>query len=456
MCLNGCDRSPAPEGEIDAVFLIVVDALRPDGLSCYGYTGHETPAIDRIAAAGVRFEQAHSVASWTVPSMGAMLTSRYPTQLGLIERPPRQNKRFEWREKRNQILYTLPPGVPTLASLLGDAGFHSVAFINQPFINVQDGFLQGFDQWCYTTGERTIEWHDPITPIPSIEFPPRTDLGRADALLVAEFSNWLEENAGNRPFVWLHLLKPHWPYTPLLRHVPDHLKKPGANVHPRLLYEAEIRETDELIQAVLDAIDTHVGLDRSLLIFTSDHGEEFGDHRMAEHGHSLHSEVVHVPLIIVGPSLPAGKKIESYVRTIDLLPTVLSIVNADPPTPPGIEGASLLPLVDGHRRDRVVYSEGMLYGSTERSLIADGYKLMFDAQELTPYRLFDIVADPLETTDIFARETRRVDQLREQLGKQHARLVDDYESLLGPAEVEVDPEIQRILRAMRALGYVSE
>jgi arylsulfatase A-like enzyme len=186
LVLNGCTRSSAPQPP-RAVFLIVVDTLRPDRLSCYGSKRYATPNIDRLAEAGVRFTRAQSVASWTVPSMGAMLTSRYPTQLGLVERPGPEGKRFEWREKRRQIKYTLPLNVRTLAEIMDEAGYYPAAFVNQPFINFKDGFLQGFAQWCYTTGENQLQWHDTSVPIPSIEFPAGTDLGRADRLLVEEF-----------------------------------------------------------------------------------------------------------------------------------------------------------------------------------------------------------------------------------------------------------------------------
>ncbi|MBI5710684.1 MAG: sulfatase [Candidatus Eisenbacteria bacterium] len=449
---GGCAR-PRKATPPAAIFLIVVDTLRPDHLSCYGGAGHPSPAIDRLAASGVRFERAQSVSSWTVPSMGAMLTSRYPTQLGLIEQPPEQGVRFDWREKRRQVRYTLPGGVPTLASLLDDAGYHPAAFVNQPFINAGDGFLHGFAEWCYTTGERTLEWHDFTRPMPTINFPAGTDLGTADSLLVAEFARWLAANADRRPFVWLHLLTPHWPYTPPDRYLPGHEPRP---TDPEPLYSAEVREADDLVAAALAAIDARVGLERSLVILTSDHGEEFLDHGMYEHGHSLHREIIHVPLILAGPSLPAGKTVGACVRTVDLLPTILALAGADVPGPAGIGGVSLLPFLRGRAKDLPVYSEGMLYGSTKRSLIDHGYKLMIDVQTTPPYRLFDVSRDPLETLDLAPQLPDRVARMRRALAVERARFVTDYAALVGPGAVKNDPETQRVLRAMRALGYVSD
>lgn len=445
----GCSRKPPT---IDAVFLIVVDTLRPDRLSCYGYDGHVTAATDRLAASGVRFENAQSPASWTLPAMGAMLTSRYPTQLGLVESPPAEPRVFAWREKRTQVAYTLPDGFPTLASLLDDAGFHPVAFVNQPFINAGDGFLSGFAEWCYTAGEDSIVWHDPRTPMPELSYPPGTDLAQADTLLVAEFARWLGVNSDRRPLIWMHLLRPHWPYTPLLHYLPDSVR--GGEVPAATAYGAEVREADDLVRDILAAIDARVGLERSLVILVSDHGEELGERGMGEHGHSLHREVVQVPLILAGPSLPRGTTVRGHVSTLDLLPTVLDLVGAA--APGGLEGRSLLPAIRKDKVSRAIYMEGMLYGSTKRALHQDGYKLLFDVQARPAYALYDLVADPLESRNLIDAQPARAAALRQQLLAHGARVIDDYASLVGRGDAAGSSETQRILRAMRTLGYVNE
>ena len=124
--------SPPPKG----VFLIVVDTLRPDRLSCYGYEKHSTPHIDQLATTGVRFTRAQSVASWTLPSMGAMLTSRYPTQLGLVEHPADGRLKFAWRTKRRQLNYRLGPEPATLAERMRAIGYQTAAFVDQPALSL--------------------------------------------------------------------------------------------------------------------------------------------------------------------------------------------------------------------------------------------------------------------------------------------------------------------------------
>jgi len=451
--IAGCAPAPRP-ARIDAVFMIVIDTLRPDVLSCYGYRGHETAAIDRLAASGVRFENAESPASWTVPSMGSIMTSRYPTQLGLVESPPPRDTMFEWHEKRAQVRYTIPDGVTTLASLLDDAGFHPVAFVNQPFLNVGQGFERGFAEWCYSTGEDSIRWHDTSTPIPNIEFPRGTDLATADPLLVAECVRWLHKNADRRPFVWIHLLRPHRPYTPLLKYLPENLRDPKLNVDPRILYAAEVREVDDMVSDLVAAIDSTVGLKRSLIIFVADHGEEFLDHGMRGHGHSLHREVIRVPLIFVGPSIPVGQTISTFATTLDLAPTVLELVGAGDKAPKSFEGRSLVGVIHGGKTNGPIFSEGMLYGGTKRSLIEDNWKLMFDTQAKPPYALFDIEHDPLEQTDIAAAQTERVTRMEQQLGKHTDQVVADLKASFHGTPFASSPETERILQAMRTLGYV--
>jgi arylsulfatase A-like enzyme len=453
---GGCARRQAPH-DVRGVFLIVVDTVRPDRLACYGVEGYTTPAIDGLAASGVRFENAQSPASWTLPAMGALLTSRYPTQLGLVERPPDSARTFGWREKRAQVRYTLPDGVTTLARRLDDAGYYPVAFVNQPFINAGSGFMQGFAAWCYPTGEDSIAWHDPTVPMPSLVYPPGADLGNADTPIVDAFGAWLAQNADRRPFAWVHLLRPHWPYNPLRDHLPPALQQaPPESVSALVRYEAEIREADDEVGALLQAIDAHVGLAHALVILVSDHGEEFFDHGMYEHGHSLHQEILHVPLILAGPGLAPGTTVVPRAGTIDLLPTVLDLVGRPDLTPATCEGRSLRALIDGHGSTDTVYSEGMLYGSTERSLIAGDDKLMFDAQGEPHYRLYDVSRDPLERHDIRATVPEQAARMERALTAHGARMVDDYAVLVGPKSATVDPETERILRAMRALGYVND
>jgi arylsulfatase A-like enzyme len=167
---------------------------------------------------------------------------------------------------------------------------------------------------------------------------------------------------------------------------------------------------------------------------------------MTEHGHSLHSEVVRVPLILAAPGVPAGASVETAVRTIDILPTLLDLVAGSGSSPETAEGSSLLPLVRGRDPDRPVFSEAMLYGSTERSLQAGRFKLMWDEQG-DRTSLFDVAADPGEENDLAAQETPRVERMTRDLREWNDRVGREV-----PAGAASDED--QALQALRALGYV--
>ena len=210
---------------------------------------------------------------------------------------------------------------------------------------------------------------------------------------------------------------------------------------------------------VLEAIDRRVGLDNALVVFTSDHGEEFGDHGMDDHGHSLHREIVHVPLIMSAPNLPAGRRVEQTVSLIDLYPTILSLCGMSNLATPDVEGTDMTPLVAGRGPDRVVFAEGMLYGSTERALQVGGFHLMWDEQG-DAYRLFRVSADPGETLDVSARFKREIDQLRTSLVDMHKFVLEDFRRR-ARGESAADSlatarERERVLRAMKSLGYINK
>jgi len=450
---SGCagPRAPRP----DVVFLIVVDTLRPDRLSCYGYSEITTSNIDMLAREGVRFEQAQSVASWTIPSMGSMLTSLYPTQLGLVEQKAPSGTRFEWQERREQNASSIPLWERTLAEVLQDEGFHTAAFVNQPGLITGEGFMQGFDDWYYPVTPDTIRRREPGERIALPEWPPL--LGQAavaDLALVRKFDEWLGEHTQEKLFVWLHLLTPHRPYNP-----PQGFELvPQDQATSSQKYDGELRFVDALMGHVLASIEKRVGWTRPLIVFTSDHGEALGEHGMFDHGHSLHREVIHVPLIMTAKALPAGRVVDPTVRTIDILPTILDLLDFGSLAPQDIRGSSLLPLIDGGNADLFVYSEAMLYGSTERSVIAGNYKLMYDEQD-DQYALYDTHTDRAEKRNVIGVHRPRAVKMQTLLSDLHGNLVGDYRQRRAGVEADStasQEEARRLLKAMRSLGYLNE
>jgi arylsulfatase A-like enzyme len=433
-------RATPPE----AVFLLVVDTLRSDRLSCYGCRTNETPHIDRLAEAGVRFERAHSVGSWTVPSMGAVMTSRYPTQLGLVEKAADPERKLTRRDKRIQLDQTIPFRAETLAEAMRDHGYRTAAFVNQPALFIGSGFRQGFEDWFYPVSAEEIKRYEPDERPPG-GIPFMNAAHRLDTELVEALVEWVKAHREEKLFVWLHLLTPHSPYSPPSRY----MSSPASPQSRAARYDGEIRSVDDMIGEIVSAIEKEVGLERSSIVLTSDHGEAFGEHGVNEHGNTLHREVVQVPLILVAPSLPAGRTVQEHVRTIDILPTILDLARVEPAEPSALEGVSLLPLIRGKGTELPVFSEGLLYGSTERSLITGGYKLMYDEQGEN-YSLYDLSWDANETIDLAERQPERAREMGAALTALHSRLLEEY---VGP---ETSPDEGQALEAMRALGYVDD
>lgn len=449
---SGCfRRKPVP----NAIFLIVVDTLRPDRLSCYGYEDHETPNIDRLAAAGTTFTQARSVASWTRPSMAAMLTSLYPSQLGLVESPALPGERFAWRDRRVQEKSTIPGYVQTLAEILRNAGFETAAFVNQPALNTRNGFERGFTDWYYPIGPGDIVALEPRGKHIQQNWGPTLKVAeRNDRLLAQEFERWLgQRDPRVQMFVWLHLLTPHLPYDPNPQFMPDPIAgRPPLSESDR--YDAEVRAVDDIVGGIVHSIENRVGMDRALIIFTADHGEAFGEHGMYEHGHTLHDEVIRVPLIVVSSSFDPGAREEDYASTIDLMPTILDVIQRPEIAPTAMQGTTIVPRIFAGEVPPDVYAEGMLYGSTERAVISDGYKLMFDEQERR-WTLFDVSADPNELTDMAQERPDRAQRMAKLLRDTYSRLVEDFRRFQSQGSAEehaIDPSDD--LDALRSLGYI--
>ena len=180
---------------------------------------------------------------------------------------------------------------------------------------------------------------------------------------------------------------------------------------------------------------------------------------MNEHGHSLHREVVHVPLLMRSRSLASGATIDTYVRTIDIMPTILALAGAGLPTPSDMMGTSLWPIIHGRAKHLPVYMEAMLYGSTERAILEDGFKLMYDRQG-DQYALYSVLTDPDELSDVAAEYPDRTDQLKRRLMSLHAQFKKDYDAR-GSAKkmtnsTDTEREQQETLDALRALGYVGD
>jgi arylsulfatase A-like enzyme len=381
--------------------IIGVDTLRRDHLGCYGYEVEASPHIDRLASRGVVFEDVVAQSPWTLPSFATVFTSLYPTQhnAGFLE--PGAGP------FGNRMRTAFPP----LAMILLKQGYSTGAIINAPALAPEFGVDRGFEFYDTT---------------------PRWDQRRADEVTEDALS-WIDMNKENPFFIFVHYFDPHLTYEPLAPYDtifdPDYAGKLGSVFgretyfgmqealavegdpvveadwnHIRALYDGEIAFTDRAVGELLEGLDERGLSENSLVVFLSDHGEEFFDHDGFEHGHTLYDELIKIPLIFSLPGIvPEGVRISQQVRLLDVLPTVLDLMGITWKT--HMEGSSLWSLMgnEGLVEDAKVallpqqfaYSESMLYGTEKKSVTAYPWKLIYDTVS-DEQMLFNLAQDPGE------------------------------------------------------------
>ncbi|UCH33869.1 MAG: sulfatase [Armatimonadota bacterium] len=331
-------QRPAPERFV----LIVLDSLRADRLGCYGNGGHLTPALDALAAQGVRFDDCWSVASWTIESNCGLFTGRYPSQTRAGDGMHLRSDAF------------------TLAEAFRVAGYATAAFSSHKWISPDYGFGRGFNTF------RVAHMDDDRI---------------ADACI-----RWIKKHRRDSYFVLLYFWAPHFPYKPEPANIPAALRArlaplpeftrngyivvsgenrlltivPKATGKPdeaslaeiaalRDLYELYVRDVDARVGRVLRSLN---GDDRCVVAVTADHGEEFLDHGFLWHQMTLYRELLHVPLLIRGPGL-ARAVVETPVSNLDITPTFLSLAGLAAPR--DLVGRPLLPA--SGIEQRLVFSE---------------------------------------------------------------------------------------------------
>ena len=346
------------------VALIFVDTLRPDHLGMYGYAERPTsPALDRWSEHAVVFEEARSVAPWTLPSARAALSGAQPEW---------------WFEER------------TLAERLGESGWRTEAFVTNAFLSQPFDMHRGWDRYRYTHLASTREVVD--AAMEALE-----DQQDRDLLLMLHLMephlpyeepwSYRWRFAGRRP-ASLRSLTRHW----LLEMSPDHEDRQAIEDYVRARYDANIRAMDDQIFRLLNAM----GPDATVVLF-SDHGEEFWEHDSFEHGHSFYDELLRVPLVIRSPHLPAGR-VHTPVSLLDLTPTVLDLAGL----PSGVrQGRSLVPLAWGDSSDEM---EGRPHGFGRPLYGPDGWGVVDEGRKW--YRRgrteswFDLALDPEELKEL--------------------------------------------------------
>ncbi|MBW2719908.1 MAG: sulfatase-like hydrolase/transferase [Deltaproteobacteria bacterium] len=292
---TACRRAPEPDtGKAPAsppnVLLITVDTLRADRLGCYGYEHAHTPHTDRLADEGVRIEHAIAPTPLTLPSHTSILTGLEPPAHSV----------------RGNGVFLVPDSVQTLAESLKAEGYQTQAFVSADVLHRRFKLNQGFDGYDDDIGSEAKD---------------RTRMQeRSGERTMDRVLHWLDvrtESASPSPFfLWVHLFDPHAPYEP-----PEADAKLSATP-----YDGEIASVDRQIGRLVKALEPNGVLDDTILVFTSDHGESLGEHREATHAVFIYESTQRVPLIFRYPrKLPAGRVYDGPARSVDIMPTILSL-----------------------------------------------------------------------------------------------------------------------------------
>ena len=398
--------------------LFVIDTLRADHLSCYGYFRNTSPNIDRIAEEGVLFKDAHATAIATGPGFTSIITGLSPI-----------HHRFYLTPWNLPNLIDFDDSIPTLPEIIQDEiqDCTTAAFDNLiNFASHMDQFVRGFEYYVNLTRTSKPIHHHVVG-------------GEINKRLIP----WLESHSNERFFLFVHYWDPHTPYNQpeeyrkVFSHKPGNLDDlvvktapagyeyvPGWGKVGEIwdpdpaqskvtidLYDGEIRYVDALVGEVMEALERLNIADRTAMIVTSDHGEQLGQHGMYGHG-MLHEAVIYIPLIIRCPNLlPEGKIIEGYVQQADIAPTILELMGLDEGKMPEMDGSSLIPVIEGGKGTREeIFVEDQEY----RAYMRGSWKYMrnyFNGKE----ELYEVRSDPMEVINLTEREGGRLKEMRSKL-----------------------------------------
>ncbi len=408
--------SPVKLEELN-IILFTIDTLRADHLECYGYDKVKTPQINRLANEGILFEHNIVQVPLTLPSHSSILTGTYPLYHGV-----RDNGGFYLDESHH-----------TLAESLKNKGYATGAFVAAFVLDSRWGLDQGFDYY-YDNFDLTKYKKVSLDSVQR----------RGDEVL-AEVYKWVENQAQQKFFAWIHLYDPHTPYDPPEPYKTEYRGRQFG------LYDGEIAYVDQLMGEFRDFMEEKNLFEKTLIIFTGDHGESLGEHKESAHGFFIYDSDIRVPLIIRFPEGKyAGHVVSNQVKSIDIMPTVLHLLDEE--IPESVQGKSLLSLIveDEAQDERSAYSETYWpryhYGWSELKSLRKGRYKFIDAPQP---ELYDILEDPGEVNNLVNKKASLGHEMKRDL----LALIEEYAAEgiedVGPRKIDNDSLVK-----LQALGYV--
>ncbi len=403
------------KGEKPNVLLITIDTLRADHLGCYGYDQIKTPHIDKLANEGILFQHAYTPVPITLPSHASILTGAYPPFHGV-----RNNGSFVLNEKSI-----------TIAQLLKNEGYQTAAVVGAYVLDSRFGLDKGFEFY----DDEIDHQKDSIDQL---------YVEREAEHVTQAAMKWLNQKGDAPFFLWVHYFDPHAMYVPPSPFMMEYTGRP---------YDGEIAYTDSQIGILLQYLHTEGELENTLVVLTADHGEGLGEHGEETHAIFLYDTTLHVPLIFYYPvAFPQSKKISFLVRTIDIAPSILNLLQFR--IPPSIQGETLTGLIfhpESVQGDTLTlycetYYPALNHGwSPLEGLRTDNWKYI---QAPTP-ELYHLSMDANEADNLYTSHSEDAERIFREFSGLKSRISEDgIQWAKGPP---LDPQEKQKLMS---LGYV--
>ncbi len=419
--LFGCRQADQPPN----VVLIVIDTLRADRLAAYGGDPKVAPFLNHLAQTGTVCTQAYSASSWTAPAMASMMTALHPLQHG-VETGFVASMRDK-AEEQTIALDRVPEDLETLAESLQQGGYRTFAVTDNRNICREMGFDQGFDRFhgMNYEGAKAVQ---------------------------SQVMEWESELRQEDPyFLYLHFMDPHRPY---VQHDPNYVPVGRLRDDQLAAYDSEVDYVDRTIQRLYETF----GWDQNtVVVVTSDHGEEFLEHGGWDHGRTLYQEVLAVPLFWVWPGggAPYDAKSQTPVAELadptsvmDIAPTLREYLHLPAAR---AQGMSLLPALQGHTAlpERLISAHVHTppwFGDRVLHAVLDGSRKLIHT-EPDQWQWFDLRSDPGEQQDLSSQSARPVVELWERYERAQERWFR-----AEPASVEVTLDAAQVQR-LKTIGY---
>jgi len=438
---------PAPPN----LLVVSIDTCRADHLSVYGYGRATSPALEALAARGVVFDRAYAQVPDTTPSHASLFTAVHPAVHGSANGVP------------------LDEGATTLAELLRDAGYRTAGFVSSATMSRrQSGLAQGFETY-----------DDALTHDPQ-------GVGRAVERRAGETTEralaWLDGAGGEPFFLFVHYFDAHTRYDPPSPYdelflgdlpepdpIPEERIPPYARLgdatdleHYKALYDGELRYVDDQLGRLIGALDARGLDDDTLVVVTSDHGEDMGEHGVYfSHGWTLFDPALHVPLVFrYPPGLPAGRRVEALARSTDVMPTILELLDVGFDGP--VQGASRVAEMRGAPATgeltalaKTTKTKTYLKLDVDRDIedlwaLRSGDWKLLSSDDGERRALFHVATDPGEAEDLIERRRAEARLMIDELDRARAELAERRGGVV-PLDGE---ELEAARRELQALGYV--